>query len=372
MVDLYALLRPLLFTLDAEMAHRVTVRALAAGLVPDLRRPDDIALASKVWGRNFANPIGLAAGFDKNAEALAGIYKLGFGFAEAGSVTPKPQVGNPRPRVFRLPEQRAVINRYGMNNQGLDAFLARVRKWREDSEKKGGGKDLLGINVSPNKDAADGPRDYVTCVQSLAPYADYLVMNVSSPNTPGLRGLQNRAELAQLLATVQDALTTQTLRPPLLVKIAPDLTPEMCADIAEVAVAAQIDGMILTNTTVARPPYLPARYRDEAGGLSGAPLLESATETLRAMYALTGGTIPLVGVGGVASGADAYEKIRAGASLVQLYTGLVYAGPMLIQRIKDDLAALLRRDGFAHVHDAVGIDHRAAAAGGAAPLRGAL
>lgn len=367
MIDLYALFRPLLFTLDAETAHRVTVRALAAGLVPDLRRPDDIALASKLWGRNFANPIGLAAGFDKNAEALAGIYKLGFGFAEAGSVTPKPQVGNPRPRVFRLPEQRAVINRYGMNNQGLDAFLVRVRKWRE-----AGGKDFLGINVSPNKDAADGPRDYVTCVQALAPYADYLVMNISSPNTPGLRGLQNRAELAQLLATVQEVIAAQRTRPPLLVKIAPDLTPEMRADIADVAVAAQIDGMILTNTTVARPHDLPLRYRDEAGGLSGAPLLESATETLRAMYALTGGTIPLIGVGGVASGADAYEKIRAGASLVQLYTGLVYDGPMLIQRIKDDLAALLRRDGFAHLHEAIGIDHRAAAIVGAAPMRGAL
>lgn len=367
MLDVYSLLRPLLFVLDAETAHRAAVRALAAGLVPDLRRADDPVLASTVWGRTFANPIGLAAGFDKNAETLAGVYRLGFGFVEAGSVTPKPQAGNPRPRVFRLPQQRAVINRYGMNNQGLDAFLGRVRGWRDT-----GGDGLLGINVSPNKDAADGPRDYVTCVQALAAYADYLVMNVSSPNTPGLRGLQNRAELTQLLAIVKAVCDAGATRPPLLVKIAPDLTDAMRVDIAEVVLESGIDGMILTNTTVARPAEIPARFRDEAGGLSGAPLMQPATETLRAMYRLTGGKIPLIGVGGVASGADAYAKIRAGASLVQLYTALVYAGPMLVQRIKDELAALLRRDGFTCLQDAVGADHRTTAVDGVAPMRGAL
>lgn len=354
MIDFYPLLRPLLFAFDAETAHRLTVRAVAAGLVPDLRAPDDPILASLVWERDFSNPVGIAAGFDKNAEALAGIYRLGVGFAEAGTVTPKPQTGNLRPRVFRLPEQKAVINRYGMNNDGLERFLARVRAWRE-----AGGREILGINVSPNKDAVNGPHDYVTCVAALAPYADYLVMNISSPNTPGLRGLQNRAELTELLASVKVARDRGAARPPLLAKIAPDLTSEMRADIAEVVLAAGIDGMIVTNTTVARPDDLPARYCNEAGGLSGAPLLAQSTEVLRDMHRLTNGKIPLIGVGGVASGADAYAKIRAGAALVQLYTALVFEGPYLVQRIKNDLAVLLRRDGFARLQDAVGADSRA-------------
>lgn len=356
MTDFYPLLRPLLFLLDAESAHRLAVQAIAHGLVPANHRTDDPLLAVSVWGKEFSNPIGLAAGFDKNAETLEHIHKLGFGCVEAGSVTPKPQIGNPRPRVFRLPEQRAVINRYGMNNQGLDAFSARIKTWRD-----AGNRARLGINVSPNKDAADGPRDYVTCINALAPYADYLVMNVSSPNTPGLRGLQNRAELTQLLTTAKAARDASAARPPLLVKIAPDLTPEMCADIADVALQASVDGMIVTNTTVARPDNLPERFKTEAGGLSGAPLRDSSTEILRTMYRLTGGKLPLIGVGGVASGADAYAKIRAGATLVQLYTALVYDGPGLIQRIKDDLVHLLRRDGFRSLADAVGADHRAAA-----------
>ena len=367
MIDIYAWIRPLLFTLDAETAHRLAVRSLALGLVPDLNHTDDPILATTVWGRRFANPLGLAAGFDKNAEALTGLFRLGFGFVEAGSVTPTPQSGNPRPRVFRLPQQHAVINRYGMNNLGLEAFRDRVQAWR--SRRPTG---LLGINVSPNKDAVDGPRDYVTCVRALATLADYLVMNVSSPNTPGLRGLQNRAELTDLLATVKAARDEAAVRPPLLVKIAPDLTAAMRVDIAEVVCGAGIDGMILTNTTVARPPELPGRYRDEAGGLSGEPLREVATETLRDMYRLTAGQIPLIGVGGIASGADAYARIRAGASLLQLYTALVYGGPFLVQRIKNDLAAMLRRDGFTTIQAAVGADHNAASAAGTAPLRDAV
>lgn len=361
MPNLYPLLRPLLFLQDAESAHRTAVRGLALGLVPDLRGADDPVLATTVWGRHFPNPVGLAAGFDKNAETLHHVHKLGFGFVEAGSVTPKPQVGNPKPRVFRLPGQRAVINRYGMNNQGLEAFTARTAAWRQ-----AGNQALLGINVSPNKDAVDGPRDYVTCIKALAAYADYLVMNISSPNTPGLRGLQNRAELAQLLATAKEARDGAAKQPPLLVKIAPDLTEEMCADIAEVVLAAQVDGLIVSNTTVARPAELPEQFKTEAGGLSGAPLFASSTAILSAMYRLTGGKLPLIGVGGVASGADAYAKIRAGASLVQLYTALVFEGPYLIPRIKDELAACLRRDGFASVAAAVGADHRPAAVAGAA------
>lgn len=361
MFDPYPLLRPLLFMLDAETAHRLAVQALALGLTADWRQPADPVLAQDLWGKRFANPIGLAAGFDKNAETLAHVFKLGFGFAEAGSVTPKPQYGNPKPRVFRLPEQRAVINRYGMNNEGLAAFQARVKAWRD-----AGNQETLGINVSPNKDAVDGPRDYVTGITALAPYADYLVMNISSPNTPGLRGLQNRAELTQLLATAVAARDATAAKPPLLVKIAPDLTDEMAADIAEVVLAAKLDGMIISNTTVARPADLPERFKSEAGGLSGAPLRAAATELLRKMYRLTGGKLPLIGVGGIASGADAYARIRAGASLVQLYTSLVYEGPALITRINHDLAACLSRDGFTRLADAVGADHRAAPLVGAA------
>ncbi len=361
MPDLYPLLRPLLFLLDAETAHRVAVRALALGLTADWRAAADPLLAQDLWGKHFANPVGLAAGFDKNAETLPHIFKLGFGFVEAGSVTPKPQYGNPKPRVFRLLELRAVINRYGMNNQGLAAFETRVKTWRED-----GNRDVLGINVSPNKDAVDGPRDYVTGITALAPYADYLVMNISSPNTPGLRGLQNRAELTQLLATAVAARDAAAAHPPLLVKIAPDLTDEMAADIAEVVLAAKLDGMIISNTTVARPTDLPERFKSEAGGLSGAPLRDAATALLHKMYQLTGGQLPLIGVGGIASGADAYERIRAGASLVQLYTALVYDGPALITRIHHDLADCLRRDGFTCLSDAIGADHRAAPLVGAA------
>lgn len=357
MFNLYACLRPALFLLDAEQAHRLAVRLVAAGVVADAPTADPV-LASTIWGRYFPNPLGLAAGFDKNAETLKHIHRLGFGFVEAGSVTPKPQAGNPRPRVFRLPQQRAVINRYGMNNAGLEAFTARVQRWRSGTAGAAGRK-LLGINVSPNKDAVDGPRDYVTCITALAPYADYLVMNISSPNTPGLRGLQNRAELTALLAAAKTARDAGVERPPLLVKIAPDLTPEMCADIAEVVLAAGVDGMIVTNTTTARPEILPERFKQEAGGLSGAPLFAPATALLRQMYALTRGQLPLIGVGGVQSGADAYAKIRAGASLVQLYTALVYDGPALVPRILHDLAQLLRQDGFDHLAQAVGADHRA-------------
>ncbi len=356
MFNLYACLRPALFLLEAEQAHRLAVRLVAAGVVPTAPMADPI-LVSTVWGRYFPNPIGLAAGFDKNAETLAHIHRLGFGFVEAGSVTPKPQVGNPRPRVFRLPQQRAVINRYGMNNEGLAAFTARIKHWRSGGHGAAARK-ILGINVSPNKDAVDGPRDYVTCITALAPYADYMVMNISSPNTPGLRGLQNRTELTELLTAAKTARDAATERPPLLVKIAPDLTPEMCSDIAEVALTAGVDGMIVTNTTTARPDFLPERFKQEAGGLSGAPLFAPATAILRQMYQLTRGQLPLIGVGGVQSGADAYAKIRAGASLVQLYTALVYDGPALVPRILYDLAQLLRQDGFDHLAQAIGADHR--------------
>ncbi|WP_207460155.1 quinone-dependent dihydroorotate dehydrogenase [Azospirillum sp. SYSU D00513] len=355
MIDLYPVVGPLLRSLDPERAHGLTLRALAAGLVPSVRGADDPILRTRVLGMDFANPVGLAAGFDKNAEVVDPVLRLGFGFAEAGSVTPRPQPGNPRPRLFRATEQGAVINRMGFNNEGLEAFAARLERRRDDPRRAPG---VFGANLGKNKDTEDAADDYVIGVARLAPLADYLVVNVSSPNTPGLRALQGREPLRALLGRVLDARSARGLTrpPPLLLKVAPDLTEEDKADIAAVALETGIDGLIVSNTTIARPAEIPEPLRNEAGGLSGRPLFGPSTAVLRDLHRLTGGRLPLVGVGGVASGADAYAKIRAGASLVQFYSALVYAGPSLVTAIKRDLADLLRRDGFASVADAVGAD----------------
>ncbi|PWC75694.1 quinone-dependent dihydroorotate dehydrogenase [Azospirillum sp. TSH64] len=357
MIDLYPLAGPLLFRFDPETAHGLTIKALKSGLVPPARGRDEPALHTRVLGLNFANPVGLAAGFDKNAEVVDAMLNLGFGFVEPGSVTPRPQPGNPRPRLFRLVEQRAVINRMGFNNEGLEAFAQRLER-RRDSAKRASG--IVGANLGKNKDTVDAADDYVIGVRRLAPLADYLVVNVSSPNTPGLRALQGRDPLRALLERVLEARAScgLTRNPPLLLKIAPDLTVEDKSDIAAVALESGIDGLIVSNTTIARPDSIPAAMRSEAGGLSGRPLFEASTSVLREIYALTGGKLPIVGVGGVATGEDAYAKIRAGASLVQLYSAMVYAGPAVVHRIRRELAELLRRDGFQSVAEAVGADHR--------------
>jgi len=355
MIDVFPLVRPLLLRLPPETAHALTVRALAAGLGPTAPAADDPVLRVALWGRELANPLGLAAGFDKDAQVVDAMLRLGFGFVEAGGVTPRPQAGNPRPRVFRLPGQGAMINRLGLNSAGLAAVTARLRR-RAESPRRAPG--LVGVNIGRNKDAADAVADYGAGVRALAGLADFLVINVSSPNTPGLRDLQGRTALAGLLATVLAARAEAEPgadRPtPLLVKIAPDLAPGDREDIAEVALAAGIDGLVVSNTTTARPPGLPPDLAAEAGGLSGRPLLAPSTALLADMARLTGGRLPLIGVGGVASGADAYAKIRAGATLVQLYTALVYGGPRLVGWIKRDLAARLRADGFDSVAQAVG------------------
>ncbi|AWK87638.1 quinone-dependent dihydroorotate dehydrogenase [Azospirillum thermophilum] len=357
MTDLFSLSRPVVFLLDPEQAHGLTIRALRAGVVPMGRNSDDPVLRTRVCGLDFANPIGMAAGFDKNAEVLDPMLRMGFGFVEAGSVTPRPQPGNPRPRLFRLVEQEAVINRMGFNNEGLEPFAARLAARRADPRRRPG---IVGANLGKNKDTVEAADDYVLGVRRLAPLADYLVVNVSSPNTPGLRALQGRDPLRTLLGRVLDARGECRLErvPPLFLKIAPDLTDEDKADIAAVALESGIDGLIVSNTTITRPPEIPEPVRNEAGGLSGRPLFGPSTAVLKEMYALTGGRLPLVGVGGVSSGADAYAKIRAGASLVQFYSALVYGGPGLVQRMKTELAGLLRRDGFASVAEAVGADHR--------------
>jgi dihydroorotate dehydrogenase len=336
----------LLSRLDAEAAHGLAIRGLKSGLVPRDRRPDPPSLGVQVWGRTLANPIGLAAGFDKNAEVPDALLGLGFGLVEIGSVTPRPQEGNPRPRLFRLPEDRGVINRMGFNGAGLDAVLSRLSARPRQG--------FVGVNVGANKDSTDRVADYVTCAAALAPFADYLVCNVSSPNTPGLRNLQGRAQLNELLKRVQDAIVAKPV--PLLVKIAPDATDDDLDDIVAVCRDLRLDGIIVGNTTLSRPSSLQSARRAETGGLSGEPLMRLSTDVLRKTAQRVEKQFPLIGTGGVGSGADAYAKIRAGASLVQLYSMLVYEGPPLVRRIKDELAALLAHDRFASVADAVGAD----------------
>jgi dihydroorotate dehydrogenase len=354
MSDLYARFGRVLRMLPAEAAHRLTIRALAAGLVAYPFEVDDPVLKTRAWGMQFPNPIGLAAGFDKDAEVFMPMLRLGFGFVEVGSITPRPQPGNPRPRVFRLPEDRAVINRLGFNSAGLAAAVANLR--RRTHPRAG----IIGVNLGKNRDSPDAVADYSAGAVAAATVADYLVINVSSPNTPGLRTLQEAASLRRLLDAVRIACRTVApdRPPPLLLKIAPDLTPADRADIAEVVLEGGADGLIVSNTTIGRPPGLRSRAAGETGGLSGRPLFGPSTDLLREFHGLTGGRVPLVGVGGVASGADAYAKIRAGASLVQLYTALIYEGPGLVGRIKRDLAVCLHADGFVSVADAIGADHR--------------
>lgn len=332
--------------LDAEMAHGLALRVLKTGLLPSDRRPDSPSLAVNAWGRTLPNPVGLAAGFDKNAEVADAMLDLGFGLVEIGSVTPRPQEGNPRPRLFRLTEDRGVVNRMGFPGQGLDAVRSRLAMRPR--------RGFVGVNVGANKDSTDRAADYVIGCKALAQYADYLVCNVSSPNTPGLRNLQGRAQLADLLKRVQDAIAAKPV--PLLVKIAPDATDDDLDDIVTVCRDLKMDGIIVGNTTLSRPATLRSPRRDEAGGLSGPPLMALSTEALRRTAQRSEKQFPLVGCGGIASGADAYAKIRAGATLVQLYSAMVYDGPPLIRRIKDELATLLAGDGFATVADAVGAD----------------
>ncbi|CAO2609899.1 Dihydroorotate dehydrogenase (quinone), mitochondrial, partial [Lemmus lemmus] len=307
----------------------------------------------RVLGHKFRNPVGIAAGFDKHGEAVDGLYKLGFGFVEIGSVTPQPQEGNPRPRVFRLPEDQAVINRYGFNSHGLSVVEHRLRARQQKQTKL-----TAGINLGKNKTSVDAAADYVEGVRVLGPLADYLVVNVSSPNTAGLRSLQGRTELRLLLTKVCHYTITCSFGQPAA------LTPFHSSGIYGLRrflclmLQLGIDGLIVTNTTVSRPTGLQGALRSEVGGLSGKPLRDLSTQTIREMYALTQGRIPIIGVGGVSSGQDALEKIQAGASLVQLYTALTFLGPPVVVRVKRELEALLKERGFTTVTDAIGADHR--------------
>jgi len=350
-------IQPVLKLLTPEAAHRMAILGLKLGLAGRVSAPDDPVLATTVLGLSFPNPVGVAAGFDKGAEVPDAMLALGFGFTEAGTVTPKPQPGNPKPRLFRLEEDEGVINRLGFNSGGLEPYLARVK-----ARKAKGAKGIFGANVGKNRDTQDGAADYAIGIAAVANYADYLVCNISSPNTPGLRSLQGREQLKDLLTRVLAARATAIQPggkvPPLFAKVGPDLDLLAIEDIAQVALETKVDGLIIGNTTIDRPAGLKSPQAPEAGGLSGKPLTEKARWCIGEMYKAVGGRIPIVGCGGIMNGTDAYRAIRAGASLVQLYSALVFHGPELVVAIKRDLAAHLRQDGFKHVADAVGADHR--------------
>ena len=329
---IFPLIRPLLFRMDPEHAHERTLSALR--MLSFLPMPSDPPkLAVKAFGLDFPNPVGVAAGFDKNAEVVDPLFRLGFGFVEIGSVTPRPQAGNPRPRLFRLPADEAVINRFGFNNDGHRAVLARLEARR--------GEGILGVNVGANKDSEDKAADYAAGIVAFAEVASYFTLNISSPNTPGLRDLQKREALDSLLARVietRDEVSLKAPRRPLLLKIAPDLTLDELDDIVGVALGRGIDGMIVSNTTVTRPGSLRDRATArESGGLSGAPLFDLSTRILAETARRVAGSFPLVGVGGIHSAATAKAKLQAGATLVQLYSSLVYKGPGLVTEIKRGL-----------------------------------
>ena len=350
-MSLYPSLRPALFLLPPEKAHRAAICALRHGLAPRYTM-QHANLVSHVAGLRFPNPVGLAPGFDKNAECFEGALDAGCGFVEIGTVTPKAQTGNPSPCVFRLVEQEAVINRLGFNNEGMDKAAMRLARRS--------GRGVIGGNIGKNKESADAVADYVSAMRALYPYVDYITANISSPNTPGLRALQAADELKGLIEALQnlraELVKTGSAHRPIFVKIAPDCDDAMLEAIAHTALATGLDGLIISNTTLAREAVAGSEHASEAGGLSGKPLFAPSTEMLKKMYQLTSGNLPLIGVGGVASAEDAYAKIRAGASLVQLYTALIYQGFGLIGRINDGLAELLARDGFPSVADAVGVD----------------
>lgn len=352
---LFKITRPILHLLPPETAHNLGIFALRKGLLPTLKKPENNILSQKIFGLNFKNPIGLAAGFDKNAVAINPILRQGFSFVEAGTVTPLPQAGNAKPRIFRLPEDRAVINRLGFNNNGLNEYLENFGL----RDKKLG---IAGANIGKNKDTINAADDYITCLQGVYPLADYITINISSPNTKGLRDLQQKTALSELLFAIATARAeeqkTQNKYVPILLKIAPDISEAECEDIAEAVLNNKIDGLIISNTTISRPDDLRGKYRAEAGGLSGSPLFELSTQRLGFMYKLTKGKIPLIGVGGVARAQDAYQKIRSGASLVQLYTALVYQGFGLVRQINSELPKLLAHDGFSHISEAIGADFR--------------
>ena len=336
-----------------EIAHNITLKLLQL----DLRQKKDLdnpILYQHIFGYDFSNPIGMAAGFDKNVEVVSPLLNLGFGFVEAGTVTPKPQYGNDKPRIFRLSEDSSIINHLGFNNKGAEYAEKKLKKLNLNSLSKG----IVGINIGKNKDSLNYIDDYIYCLEKLGPLAHYVTINISSPNTPGLRDIQNRGQIEKLVQALKNKKNKLSALEsiPIFFKISPDLTEEQIRDIALMSLANTIDGLVLSNSTLDRPSTLLSHFKDEIGGLSGKPLFLKSTLILKKMYKLTNGQIPLIGVGGISNGLECYEKIKSGASLVQLYSAITYEGPSIIKKILSDLVNLLKTDGYNNIKEAVGKD----------------
>ncbi len=347
-MDWYPTFKPLLHSLPPETAHNLAVFALRKHLIPESHAREYPRLQQTLWKLTFDNPVGLAAGFDKNAEVTDPLLAQGFGFVEAGTCTVYPQKGNPKPRMFRIPKEEAVINRLGFNNKGMDVFSENLRVRQSTG--------IVGANIGKNKDSTNAINDYTQLLEKVSPFASYITINISSPNTEGLRDLQAKEMLRELCDQLIAMRASISFKRPILIKIAPDLSLKQTRDLAEVALEKAIDGLIVSNTTIERPSILPERFQNEAGGLSGPPVFERSTALLKEIYKFTEGRIPLIGVGGIDSPEAAYAKIRAGASLVQLYTGLIYHGFHLVHRINAGLETFLTEDGFTSIRDAVGVD----------------
>ncbi|XP_016919377.1 dihydroorotate dehydrogenase (quinone) [Apis cerana] len=344
---------PFVQLIDPEFTHNFAVKILKWGLLSKPNVNDPTSLAIDVWDLKFKNPVGMAAGFDKQGEAIEGLHKIGFSFVEIGSVTPKPQEGNSKPRLFRLLEDNAVINRYGFNSEGYDAVWKYLQKLKKNQNFNG----IVGVNLGKNKTSEDAVQDYIDGIKKFSDVADYFVINVSSPNTPGLRTLQRKQDLEDLLIKINEIRRSIQSNQPLLLKLAPDLSDSEKQDIANVILEekSKVDGLILCNTTITRN-NLSSPLKNETGGLSGAPLTDMSTAMISDMYKRTRGTIPIIGVGGIFSGADAYNKIKAGASLVQIYTSFIFMGPPVIGKIKRELNDMLKQDGLKSIKDAIGKD----------------
>lgn len=351
----FPVMRPVLHALDAETAHNLTIKALKCPLTAQRSIHKDSALRQKLLGLDFLSPVGLAAGFDKNGEAIDAMLGFGFGFVEVGTVTPLPQVGNEKPRIFREPTSRSVINRMGFPNKGALALDVRIDAFREKGKNKDG---IVGINIGKNKETEDAAVDYIELIDRYNGIADYFCVNISSPNTPGLRDLQNPKHLNPFLQKLIEARNSaEGEKTPLLVKFAPDLASKDIAAIGQVILDVGVDGLVLTNTTSQRPDSLPDDFRGQTGGLSGPHVNQLSTQVIAAFYKVTEGRVPIIGIGGIEDAQDAYAKIKAGASLVQLYTAMIYKGPKIAQDISKGLSSLLKQDGYSNITQAIGADH---------------
>lgn len=357
-MSFYKILRPLIFKIDAEKAHNFAINFLkflpnAASLFCLNRDYEN--LKTKLWNLDFTSPVGMAAGFDKNAEVVKTLLKFGFGFVEVGTVTPKPQFGNDKPRLFRLPEDKAIINRFGFNNFGAEIFAKNIDEFLPS-------KKILGINIGKNKDTDDALSDYLLLLEKFYEKASYITINISSPNTKNLRDLQNENQLdlflSEILKKKNQLKNLHKTHTPILLKVAPDLTLLEQEKIAAIVLKNEIDGLIISNTTIDRDLNLKSRFATESGGLSGAPLFEKSNEVLKNFYKFTEGKIPLIGVGGISSAADAYQKIKCGASLVQIYSAFICEGFGLVEKIKKELSEMVKKDGFKNISNAIGIWHK--------------